>query len=106
MFYQNKLYFKIEKIYNKTLGIVHQSNAPYLDLLECNGSTYVHKRHFQFLLTNIYKSTVTTNPQFMWHFFIEMEVPYNLTKDAVLSFPPARSTTQGRNSAHFCGTKI
>ena len=65
MFCQKNLYLKIEKIHHKTLRIIHQSNATYRNLLECNGSTSFHQRHLQFLLTDIYKSTVTTNPIFM-----------------------------------------
>ena len=65
MFRQKNLYLKIEKIHHKTLRIIHQSNATYRNLLECNGSTSFHQRHLQFLLTDIYKSTVTTNPIFM-----------------------------------------
>ena len=43
-------------LYLKTIIIIHQSNASCRDLLECNSSTSL-----QFLLTEIYKSTVTTN---------------------------------------------
>ena len=42
----------------------------------------------------------------MWHFFREKEAPYNLRKDAVLFFPPAKPTTHGTNSAHVRGTLI
>ena len=45
MFCQKTLYLKIEKIHHKTLRIIHQSNATYRDLLECNGSTSFHQRH-------------------------------------------------------------
>ena len=69
MFCQKTLYLKIEKIHHKTLIINHQSNPPHRDLLEYNGSTSFYQRHSQFLLTEIYKSTVTTNPLFMWQFF-------------------------------------
>ena len=65
MFCQKNLYLQVEKIHHKTLRIIHQSNATYRDLLECNGSTSFHQRHLRFLLTEIYKSTVTTNPIFM-----------------------------------------
>ena len=65
MFSQKTLYLKIEKIHYKTFRIIHQSNAAYCDLPECNGSTSFHQRHLQFLLMEIYKCTVTTNPIFM-----------------------------------------
>ena len=75
MFCQKNLYLKIEKIRCKTLRIIHQSNVSYHDFLKCNGSTSFHQRHLQFLLTKIYKSTVTTNP-----IFRKRETPYNLKR--------------------------
>ena len=48
MFCQNTLNLKVEKIHHKTLRIIHQSNACYRELLECNGSTSFHQRHLQF----------------------------------------------------------
>ena len=39
VFCQKTLYLKIEKMRYKTLRIIHQPNASYHDLLECNGST-------------------------------------------------------------------
>ena len=91
----------MEKIHHKMLRIIHQANSSYGDLLECNGSTYNHQRHLWFLLTEIQKSTVSTDPRFMRSFFREREVPYNLRNNAVLFLPPARSTTHGTDSALF-----
>ena len=65
MFCQKTIYLKVEKIHHKTLRIIHQSDASYRDLLKCNGITSFHQRHLQFLLTEFYKGTVTTNPIFM-----------------------------------------
>ena len=65
MFCQKNLYLKIENIHYKTFRVVHQPNTSYRDLPGCNGCTSFHQRHLQFLLTKIYKSTVTTNPIFM-----------------------------------------
>ena len=83
-----------------------QINTYYRELLECNVSTSIHQRHLQFLLTEIYKSTVTNNLRFMWHFFWKGKVPYNLRKVAVLYLPPASSTNHQTNSANFRRTLI
>ena len=88
------------------LRTIHPSNAFYGDILECNGSTSIHQQYLQFLLTEIYKSTITANPRFMWYLFREREVPHSLRKGARLFLPPAKSTTYETNSAHFCGTII
>ena len=101
MFCQKTIYFQIEKIHHKTLRIIHQANASYHDLLERNGSTSIHQQIFQFSLKEIYKSTVATEPKFIWDFFLEKEVLCSLRKGVVLLFSPARSATYGKNSAHF-----
>ena len=101
MFCQKTLYLNIEKIPHKTIRIILQSNASYQDLLECTGSTSIHQRHVQFLFTEIYKSTVTTNLRFMWHFLREREVPYNLRKGDVLFLLLARPSIRGTSSVQF-----
>ena len=98
MFCQKTIYFQIEKIHHKTLRIIHQANASYHDLLERNGSTSIHQQIFQFSLKEIYKSTVATEPKFIWDFFLEKKVLYSLRKGVVLLFSPARSVTYGKNS--------
>ena len=45
-----KTHPKIEKIHDKTLKIILQSNASYRSLLECNGSTSVHQWHLHFFI--------------------------------------------------------
>ena len=45
-----KTHPKIEKIHDKTLKIILQSNASYRSLLECNGSTSIHQRHLHFFI--------------------------------------------------------
>ena len=74
IFCRKTLYLKIEKIHHKTLRIIHQSNASYCDLLELNGSTSFHQRHLQFLLTEICKNTVMTDPIYIQHFFRERKL--------------------------------
>ena len=65
MFSLKTLYLKIEKIHQKTLRIIHQSNATYRDLQECKGSTSFRQQHLQFSLTEIYKSILATSTTFM-----------------------------------------
>ena len=64
MFCKKTPYLKTEKIHHKTFRIINQSNTSYCNLLECNDSASINQRHLQFLLTEIYKGTVTKNPRF------------------------------------------
>ena len=96
----------MQKINHKSLKVICQSHASYGDLLQLSNSVSLNQRHLRFLLTELYKSTGTWNPQFMWSYFKYRKVPYNLRWGPVLFIPPARSTIYGTNSVHFLGSLI
>ena len=96
----------MQKIHHKTLKVIYQSDIFHADLLQLSNSVSLHQRHLLFLLTKVYKSMGTLNPQLMWSYFKYREVPYNLRKGLVLFILPARSTIYGANSAHFHGSFI
>ena len=66
MFCHKTTYFKMQKFHYKTLQVIYQSDASYDDLLQLSNSVSFHQQHLRFLKTEIYKSTGTLNPQFMW----------------------------------------
>ena len=99
MFCHKATYLKMQKIHHKSLKVIYQSDAYYHDLLQLSNSVSLHQRHLQFLLTEIYESTGSLNPQFMWSYFRYRKVPYNLRRGPVLLIPPARSTIYGTNCA-------
>ena len=106
MFCHKTTYLKMQKNHHKTLKVIYQSDASYDDLLQLSNSVSLHQRHLWFLLTEIYRSTGTLNPQFMRSYFKYREVAYNLRRGPVLLIPPARSTIYGTNSVHFRGSLI
>ena len=75
MFCHKATYLKMQKNHQKSLKIIYQSDASYDDLLQLNNSVSLHQQHLRFLLTEIYKSTGTLNPQFMWSYFKYRKVP-------------------------------
>ena len=97
MFCHKSTYLKMQKIHHKSLKVIYQSDASCVSL---------RQQQLRFLLTEIYKSTGTLNPQFMWSYFKYRKVPYNLRWGPVLFIPPARSTIYGTNSVHFLGSLI
>ena len=108
MFCHKTTYLKMQKIDHKTLNVIYQSGTSYDDLLQLSNSVSMslHQQHLRFLLTEIYKSTGTLNPQFMWSYFKYRNVPYNFRRGPVLFSPPTRSTIYGTNSVHFLGSLI
>ena len=89
MFCHKATYLKMQKKSSKSLKVIYQSNASYDDLLQLSNSMSLHQRHLRFLLMEIYKSTVTLNPLFMWSYLKYRKVPYNLRRGPVLFIPPA-----------------
>ena len=96
----------MQKIHRKSLKVIYQSDTCYDDLLQLSNSVSLHQRHLRFLFTEIYRSTGTLNPQFMWSYFKYRKVPYNLRRSPVLFIPPAKSTVYATNSVHFLGSLI
>ena len=90
----------MQKIHHNTLKVIYQSDVTYDDLLQINNSVSLHQRHLRILLTEIYKSTGSLNPQFMWSYFKCREVPYNPFH------PQGLQLIYGTNSVHFRGSLI
>ena len=84
MFGKKTIYLKMHKTHNKTLKVIYQSDTSYEDLLV--------------FTCEIYKRTVSTSPpEFLWSFFKDKEVPYNLIRNPALFILHARSTYFGTN---------
>ena len=69
MFCRSTLYHKIEKIHQKTLKLIYQSEESYENLLLESSSVCLHQKNLHFLVTEICKSTKQINPEFMWPYF-------------------------------------
>ena len=91
MFCHITTYSKMQRIHHKTLKVIFQSDTSYNDLLQLSNSVYLYQRHMRFLLREIYKSTGTLKPQFMWSHFKYRVVPYKLRRGPGLLIPPAWS---------------
>ena len=66
-----------------------------------SNSVSVHQRHPHFLVTEIYKSTLQINPEFMWPYFTYNSISYNLRKGPILYLPGTHSKYYRTNSVHF-----
>ena len=61
----------------------------------------IHQRHLRFLVTEIFKSISQISPEFMWSFFMQKKLSYNLRKGPILNLPRTQSTYYGTNAVHF-----
>ena len=93
---------KICKLHYRTLKVVsNEYDKSYEELLEMNKSAFIHQRHIKFSAIEVYKSLMDLNPGFMWSYFSEKPLPYNLRNENSLQLPRAKSHRFGINSLRF-----
>ena len=102
MFVGKTLINKICKIHHRTLQVVYDDfNKSYDELLELNNDLSIHQRHLRYLAIEVFKSIMHLNPQFMWSYFEEKPMPYNLRDGSKLVLPKTKSSRFGINSLQF-----
>ena len=75
-------------------------------LREKDGSITVHQRNLQNLMTEIYKTINQINPAYMWEFFAEKDMPYNLHTKVLCRLPQAQIDRYGLDSLSFRGSLL
>ena len=105
MFACKTLINKICKIHHRTLQVVYDDfNKSYDELLELNNDLFIHQRHLCYFVIEVFKSIMNLNPQFMWSYFEEKPMTYNLRDGSKLALPKTKSTRFGINSLQFRGS--
>ena len=66
----------------------------------------VCQRHLQYLVLEVFKSLMLLNPEFMWFYFNENPIPYDLKRGTKVFLPPVTSFHLGLNSVHFKGSML
>ena len=78
----------MENIHKRTLRAVYNEyEKNYTDLLADHDEISIHQMHLQFLAIEVFKSANKLNPQFMWCFFENHEIPSNLRCASVVKLP-------------------
>ena len=84
---------KICKIHHRIIQVVYDDfNKSYDELLELNNDLSIHQRLLRYLAIEVSKSIMHLNPQFMWSYFKEKPMPYNLRDDSKLVLPKTKSS--------------
>ena len=95
------------KIHHRTLRVVYNEyNKSYGELLQINNNVSIHQRHLQYLALEVFKSLMHLNPEFMWSYFNENPIPYDLRKGIKVFLPPVKSFRFGLNSIQFRGSSL
>ena len=107
MFCSKKLKLRLKNIHKRTLRVVYNEyEKNYKDLLADHDEISIHQKHLQILATEVFKSANELNPQLMWCFFENHEIPYNLRYVSVVKLPGTNTTTYGINSQNFRGAML
>ena len=70
---------EIDRIHKRALRLVlNDFDSPFETLLRKANECTVHQRNLQKLMLEIYKCLHFENPSFMWEFFEEKDLTYNL----------------------------
>ena len=102
-FVSNTAINKILEIHYRALQVVYSEyHKSYEELLDIS----THQKHPLILASEVYKSIMPFNVEFMWHWFNTNPIPYNLRKGSVLLIPPAKSLNFGTNSITFRGSLL
>ena len=86
--------------------MIYRVDDSYNNLLLSSKSVSIHQRHLRFLITEIFKSISQINPEFMWSFFKQKRLSYNLRKGPILNLPRTQSIYYSANAIHFRGSLI
>ena len=106
IFCRKTFYYKIEKIYHRTLKVIYGIDDSYNNLLLSSNSISIHRGHLRFLVTETFKTKSQINPEFMWSFFKQKKLSYNFWKGPILNLPRTQSTYCGTNAVHFRGSLV
>ena len=95
----------IRNVQKRALRLLHGNfNKSFEELLHITGSTTIHVKNLQSLMTEVYKSIHHINPEFMWDLFCQKCIPYNLRISNLLVLPKIKSSKNGLNSFIFRGS--
>ena len=105
MFTSKNSTLKENIIYRRTWRVAYDDyNSTYEELVASHND--IHQQHLKHLAIEVYKSLTNLNPEFMWPFFKNKSIPYNLRNGNICILPPARSSHYGINSVGFRGSSL
>ena len=79
MFTRKNSMLKVTQIHWSILRVVYDDyNSTYEELLASHNDISIHQKHLKHLAIEVYKSLTNLNPEFMWPFFKNKSIPYNL----------------------------
>ena len=96
---------EINRTNKRALRVLYEDyDSSFEQLLEKDGSITVHQKNLQILMSEICKTTNHINPPYIWDFFVEKDMPYNLRNKVLCTLPQVHTNRYGLNSLSFRGS--
>ena len=107
MFSSRESKLRSKNVHKRTLSVVSKEyEKKNKDLLADHDQISIHQKDLQFLATEVFKSTNKLTLQFMWCFFENRQIPYNLRYESVVKLPGTNIKKYGINSLKFRGAML
>ena len=107
MFTSKNSMLKVNKIHWRTLRVIYDDqSSTYEELLASHNDISIHQKYLKHLAIKVYKSLTNSNPEFMWPFFKNKSIPYNLRNGNICILHPSRSSHYRINSLQFRGSLL
>ena len=71
--------------------VYNEYNKSYKNFLKLSNNVSIHQRHSHYSALGVFKSLMHLNPEFMWPYFNESPIPYELRKGTKVFLPPVKS---------------
>ena len=107
MFHSRSLNNKINRIHERTLGLVYQNNLSFSELLDLANSVTVHQKNLQVLVTEIYRVKNGLAPDIM-NDILELQNPSYDLRSSCNQFrrKNVKTVHYGIQSVRYLGPKI
>ena len=107
IFHSRNLNNKINRIHERALRLVYQSNLSFSELLNLDNSVTVHQKYLQVLVTELYKVKNGIAPKIMEDIFEQQNPSYNLRSSCnQFRRENMKTVNYGLQSVRYLGPKI
>ena len=97
----------INRTHKRTLRILYRDyESTFEEHLERDNTKTTHTKNLQKLMIEVYKSLNHLNPEYIWDFFVNKDVQYNLRTKELCKLPSVSSQSYGLNSLSFRGSLL
>jgi len=94
---------EINRIHVRALRVLLDHYGPtFEELLQNREEHTIHSKNLQTVLLEVYKSSTSKNPSFLWDLLERRPTNYNLRKKDLVQLPSTKTVRYGLDSEEIC----